>query len=71
MLPVIAANVLESESLLATACSILAGSIQTFTVNEKTIESRVSRNPVLVTALNPIIGYELGAKLAKQVNYRF
>jgi fumarate hydratase class II len=26
----------------------------------------VGRNPILVTALNPVIGYEKGAKIAKQ-----
>jgi fumarate hydratase class II len=37
-----------------------------FTVNEERIASLVGRNPILVTALNPVIGYEKGAKIAKQ-----
>jgi len=37
-----------------------------FTVNEKHINELVGRNPILVTALNPIIGYDKAAKLAKQ-----
>jgi fumarate hydratase class II len=38
-----------------------------FTVNEQNgSPALVGRNPILVTALNPVIGYELGAKIAKQ-----
>jgi fumarate hydratase class II len=37
-----------------------------FMVNEARIAGLVGRNPILVTALNPVIGYEKGAKLAKQ-----
>ena len=66
MLPVIAANVLSSIDLLSTACTIMAKCVSSFIVNEKTVAQRVRRNPVLVTGLNPIIGYDLGAKLAKQ-----
>ncbi|MDH5473954.1 MAG: aspartate ammonia-lyase, partial [Gammaproteobacteria bacterium] len=36
-----------------------------FTVNEDNIKAALDRNPILVTALNPVIGYELGAKIAK------
>jgi fumarate hydratase class II len=35
-------------------------------VCEETIRSALERNPILVTALNPVIGYELGAATAKQ-----
>ena len=66
MLPLMAANVLESEQILATACRILADkAIDGFHVNEEKIAADVDKNPILVTALNPIIGYELGAKVAK------
>jgi len=37
-----------------------------FTVNEERIAGLVGRNPILVTALNPVIGYEKGAKIAKR-----
>ncbi len=66
MLPMIAANVLSSIDLLATACTITAKCVSGFAVNKHVIAQRVRRNPVLVTGLNPIIGYDLGAKLAKQ-----
>ncbi|MBI2192773.1 MAG: class II fumarate hydratase [Planctomycetes bacterium] len=66
MLPVIAANVLESETLLANAARVLADlAIEGFKVNREHIASLVDKNPILVTALNPVIGYELGAKVAK------
>lgn len=67
MLPVVAYNLLQSISLLASASRVLADmAIKGFTVNQKHIDSLVGRNPILVTALNPVIGYELGAKIAKQ-----
>lgn len=67
MLPVIAYNLLQSITLLAKASQVLADqAIAGFTVNEERIASLVGRNPILVTALNPVIGYEMGAKIAKQ-----
>src|SRR6188768_2901022 len=67
MLPVIAYNVLQSIDLLASAARVLAdAAIAGFKVNEDTISAALQRNPILVTALNPVIGYELGAKIAKQ-----
>lgn len=66
MLPVAAYNLLQSITLLAGACRLLADkAIAGFTVNEEKINDLVGRNPILVTALNPVIGYELGAKIAK------
>jgi len=67
MLPVIAYNLLQSISLLSSGSRILADSAITgFTVNEERIAGLVGRNPILVTALNPVIGYEKGAKIAKR-----
>ncbi len=67
MLPVIAYNLLQSITLLANASRVLADmAIAGFTVNEERIVSLVGRNPIIVTALNPVIGYEAGAKIAKQ-----
>jgi fumarate hydratase class II len=66
MLPVIAYNLLQSIELLANACEVLADkAIAGFTVNEARIADLIGRNPILVTALNPVIGYEKGAKIAK------
>jgi fumarate hydratase class II len=66
MLPVIAHNLLQSIELLSTASVVLADkAIADFAVNEERISGLVGRNPILVTALNPVIGYEAGAKIAK------
>ncbi len=66
MLPVIAHNLLESILLLANASRVLADkAILGFKVNTARISDALEKNPILVTALNPLIGYELGAKIAK------
>jgi fumarate hydratase class II len=66
MLPVIALNILQSIEIMANCLVVLADSaIKDYVVNEDAVAQSVSRNPILVTALNPIIGYELGAKIAK------
>ena len=41
-----------------------------FTVNTARIAEALDRNPILVTALNPVIGYEKGAAIAKQAYAR-
>ena len=67
MLPVIAYNLLESIRLLANVSRALADStIAGFKVNEARIAEAIDRNPILVTALNPVIGYEKGAAIAKK-----
>jgi fumarate hydratase class II len=67
MLPLIANNVLQSLSLLSNAMRLLADkAIADFTVNQTRIDATLGMNPILVTALNPVIGYELGAKIAKR-----
>jgi fumarate hydratase class II len=66
MLPVIAYNLLQSIEILTSACDCLGESaIGNFKVNEAHIKNALDRNPILVTALNPIIGYEKGAAIAK------
>ncbi len=66
MLPMIAHNLLQSIELLANGSRVLADkAIKGFTVNEDNVVGLVDKNPILVTALNPIIGYDLGAKIAK------
>jgi len=67
MLPLIAHNLLQSLTLLTNAVRLLADSaIAGFTVNTANLARALERNPVLVTALNPVIGYERGAAIAKQ-----
>ncbi|MCO6452346.1 MAG: class II fumarate hydratase [Caldilineales bacterium] len=66
MLPVVAHNLLQSEMILGNAARVLADkAIAGFTVNRERVVGLVDKNPILVTALNPVIGYELGAKVAK------
>ncbi len=67
MLPLVAHNLLQSISLLANASRALADrAISGFSVNQARLEEALGRNPILVTALNTVIGYELGAKIAKR-----
>ena len=67
MLPLIAHKLLESIQLLANVSRLLADSaIAGFTVNEAHIREALARNPILITALNSVIGYEQGALIAKQ-----
>jgi fumarate hydratase class II len=67
MLPLIAHNLLGSIHLLAKVSRALADSaIAGFTVNSARIAEALERNPILVTALNPVIGYEKGAAIAKK-----
>ena len=67
MLPVVAYNLLQSIRILASSCTVLADkAIRDFTVNQANLDRALDRNPILVTALNPVIGYEKGAAVAKK-----
>jgi fumarate hydratase class II len=67
MLPVIALNLLQSIELLANASHALARSaIAGFAVNARQIATALVRNPMLITALAPVIGYDQAAAIAKR-----
>jgi len=67
MLPLIAYNLLQSIELLSNACNQLAdNAIASFSVNHSNIDKALARNPILVTALNSLIGYEQAAAIAKK-----
>ena len=66
MLPLIAYNVLKSINLLGNCLPPLGKCIKNFKVNEKGISENLHRNPILVTALNSIIGYKKAAEIAKK-----
>ncbi|MFZ5549715.1 MAG: class II fumarate hydratase [Pseudomonadota bacterium] len=67
MLPLVARNLLESIELLTNASRLLADkAIASFKVNEARLMGALARNPILVTALNPLIGYARAAEIAKQ-----
>ena len=66
-LPMIGYNLLESIRLLGNVVRLLADkAIAGFTVNRAHLAEALERNPILVTALNPVIGYEKGAAIAKK-----
>ncbi|KGQ20333.1 Fumarate hydratase class II [Lysobacter dokdonensis DS-58] len=67
MLPVIAANLLDSIRLLSNVMRLLADTaISGLTVRKDKVDEALGRNPILVTALNPVIGYEKAAAIAKR-----
>lgn len=67
MLPVVAHNLLQSINILGNAARNLADrSVSKLIVRKDVIAEKVGKNPILVTALNPIIGYDLAAKIAKK-----
>jgi len=66
MLPVIAYDLLQSIDLLGIASRNLADHALDFKVNAERLDAALERNPILVTALNPVIGYEKGAAIAKR-----
>jgi fumarate hydratase, class II len=67
MLPLIGFKLIVSLRLLTSVCHALADkAIKGFTVNKAQIDQALERNPILVTALNPVIGYEKGAAIAKK-----
>jgi len=67
MLPLVAYNLLQSIELLSNACNQLAdNAIASFTVNQINVDKALAKNPILVTALNSIIGYEKAAIIAKK-----
>lgn len=67
MLPVVAYNLLQSIEILANGSIALAdNAIAGFTVNEANLQNALSRNPILVTAMNAVIGYDKGAAIAKK-----
>ena len=66
MLPVVALNLTQSIELLINISRLLGECIEGFTINKKAIVEALDRNPILITALNAVIGYEKGAAIAKK-----
>ncbi len=67
MLPLVAHCLLDSLNILARASHLLAEkAIASFRVNQAQMEKALNRNPILVTALNPVIGYMKAAQIAKK-----
>ena len=66
MLPLIADKLLGGIALLASACAAMGGCIDGLEPCVEHAAGTVARNPILVTALNPVIGYEAAAAIAKR-----
>lgn len=67
MLPLVANNLLGSIELMTGSCQALAQQcISGLVVLQHNTTRTLAFNPVLVTALNPLIGYEKAAAIAKQ-----
>ncbi|WP_342315295.1 class II fumarate hydratase [Lysobacter sp. FW306-1B-D06B] len=67
MLPLIAYDLLDSIQLLGNVMRLLAdNAIAGLKARPERVREALDRNPILVTALNPIIGYEKAAAIAKQ-----
>ena len=67
MLPLMARDLLESIRLLAAAARVFADkALAATTANEETCRESVERSPSMATALNPLIGYDKAAEIAKR-----
>src|SRR5688572_3469175 len=67
MLPMMARNLLESARLLANVSRLLADkAVSGLTANEETCTGYVEISPSMATALNPLIGYDKAAEIAKR-----
>jgi len=67
MLPLVAHNLLQSIEILANAARNFADkSVSLLVARKEEIEQMVGKNPILVTALNPLIGYDKAAQIAKK-----
>ncbi|MBY0461791.1 MAG: class II fumarate hydratase [Alphaproteobacteria bacterium] len=65
--PVIIYNVLQSIDLLADACnSFTDNCLKGITANQDRLKQNIENSLMLVTALNPVIGYDNAAKVAKK-----
>jgi fumarate hydratase, class II len=67
MLPLVADNLLTMIALQANAITMLERlAIRDFRVNSEQLAESINKNPVLATALNPLIGYNRAAEIAKE-----
>lgn len=68
-MPVIAFNILQSIKLLADACdSFNDNAVVGITANKQNIQKHLENSLMLVTSLNPVIGYDNAAKVAKKAH---
>ncbi len=68
-MPVIAFNILQSIKLLADACeSFSEHCVEGIVANEINLKKHLENSLMLVTSLNPVIGYDNAAKVAKKAH---
>lgn len=68
--PVIIYNVLQSIDLLADACNSFTNNcLKDIIANKGRLKQNLENSLMLVTALNPVIGYDKAAKVAKKALY--
>ena len=66
MMPVIAQNLFHSMHILISTCTLLREKcVDGLEAQDEKAAAWLERNPFLVTSLNPVIGYEKGAEVAK------
>ena len=67
MMPVIAQNLFHSMHILISTCTLLREKcVDGLEAQAEKAATWLERNPILVTSLNPVIGYEAGAAIAKK-----
>jgi fumarate hydratase, class II len=67
MMPVIGYNLLESVEVLGNACTVFADKcVRGITANVKQCRSYAERTTSLVTAIAPVVGYDVSAKIFKK-----
>jgi fumarate hydratase class II len=67
MLPLIAHNLLQSVTILGNAARLFTDkAVAGFAVNLDRLSAFVAHNPLLVTALAPVIGYDKAAAIARR-----
>ena len=71
MMPIIAYNLFQSMDVLISGVTAYTEKcIAGITANREKAEGWLAKNVVIVTALNPVLGYNEGAKLAKEATAR-
>lgn len=69
MLPLIADKLLSSIDLLTNACQAMTDKVfAEFTPNSDNLTQALTKNPILATALNSVVGYDMAAKIAKRAD---
>jgi fumarate hydratase class II len=67
MMPIIAHNLFEMmQVMIGSMCAFTENCVRGVQANRSRAEGWLERNAIVVTALNPLIGYQAGAALVKE-----